>query len=147
VRRALVPLLTGCALAVTAFVAADESPDSQPVALLRLSAKQVAAGVGWSWGDGTLEFDGKTYPVTVDGLTIGAAGIKELTANGDVYHLSKLEDFEGTYAGVGQGTTVGGGGTRAILRNAKGVEVRVLATSRGVSFTLGVSGVKLAFKK
>jgi hypothetical protein len=35
-----------------------------------LESKSVALGVGVSWGDGVLEYRGKKYPFTIDGLSV-----------------------------------------------------------------------------
>lgn len=60
------------------------------------------------------------YPITVDGLSAGSVGATDITASGKVYHLKKLEDFEGNYAAVRTGATVGGGGSVATMRNQNG---------------------------
>ena len=75
----------------------------------KLAAARWRAGVGYSWGSGTLTYKGVKYPITVDGLSAGSVGATDITASGKVYHLKKLEDFEGNYAAVGAGATVGGG--------------------------------------
>ncbi len=35
-----------------------------------LESKSIALGVGVSWGDGVLEYKGKKYPFTVEGLSV-----------------------------------------------------------------------------
>ena len=129
------------ALCLTAY----EKP--VPDAKLTLSATQVAAGVGFAWGTGKLTFDGKDYAVSVEGITVGAVGIASATAEGDVYHLRKLEDFAGNYTGAAAGTTVGGGRAGLVMRNQNGVEIRLTATTKGVSLTIGSTGVTLSLKK
>jgi hypothetical protein len=64
-----------------------------------------------------------------------------------VYHLTKIEDFDGNYTAVAAGATIGGGAGVLTMQNQNNVEVTLKATTRGVSLTLGVSGVKLAVKK
>jgi hypothetical protein len=34
----------------------------------------MAAGVGFSWGNRVLTYDGKAYPVQVEGLSVGEVG-------------------------------------------------------------------------
>ena len=120
---------------------------SLPDATLQLNQGSVAAGIGFSWGGGTLTYRGKRYPVSVDGLTVGSVGISRASASGSVYHLRKLEDFNGTYTAVGAGATVGGGGSIATMQNQNGVRITLRSTSRGVKFTLGASGVSLNIKQ
>ena len=118
-----------------------------PDATLQLNQGSVAAGIGFSWGGGTLTYRGKRYPVSVDGLTVGSVGISRASASGSVYHLKKLEDFNGTYTAVGAGATVGGGGSISTMQNQNGVRVTLRSTSRGVKFTLGASGVTMNIKQ
>src|SRR6266498_3986467 len=44
---------------------------SEPDAILRLKGGSFAAGIGFSWGSGTLTYKGKDYPVSVNGLSVG----------------------------------------------------------------------------
>jgi hypothetical protein len=114
---------------------------------IRLSSNAIAAGVGVSWGSGTLTFKGKSYPISVDGLDVGSVGVSRVTASGSVYHLKSLADFDGNYTAAQAGAAVGGGGGVVAMQNQNGVVVKLTSTSRGVKFTLGASGVKMAVKK
>jgi len=66
--------------------------DWRPVATLELSQGSVAAGIGFSWGSGTLTYLGQKYPVKVRGLSVGEAGFTLATAKGTVFDLKKLEE-------------------------------------------------------
>ncbi|HKE12574.1 MAG TPA: DUF1134 domain-containing protein, partial [Myxococcota bacterium] len=106
-----------------------------------------AAGVGFSWGSGTLTYRGKQYPVRVNGLSVGDVGIVRATAKGDVYDLHKVEDFDGTYTAYAIGSTIGGGGSIATLRNQNGVVIKIVSTSQGLKLTLSASGVRMRIEK
>src|SRR5260370_18736194 len=54
----------------------------RPDATLQLSSGAVAAGVGITWGKGTLTYRGKQYPVSVSGLSVGKVAIPKVTASG-----------------------------------------------------------------
>lgn len=135
------------ALGLAGTNAGAEEKKDKPSATMTLEAKSVAAGVGFSWGGGKLHFDGKTHDIEIDGLTVGQVGASSISAKGDVYHLKKLSDFDGTYTAIAGGATVGGGGGGLAMRNQNGVVIELTATSQGVSLTAGVSGVKLSVKK
>jgi hypothetical protein len=77
-------------------------------------------GVGFSWGSGVLTYRGRTYPVQVEGLSVGEMGVTRATAKGEVSHLAKLADFAGNYAAVGAGATAGGGAGTTVMRNQNG---------------------------
>jgi hypothetical protein len=70
------------AAAVGALVAALAGVSSAQAkkATLTLSDGSIAAGIGFSWGKGTLAYAGKTYPVKVEGLSVGEVGITRATA-------------------------------------------------------------------
>ena len=135
-------------LGIVGGVSADtKQAAAKPDATLKLNANALAAGAGYSWGEGTLTYKGKKYPVTVDGLTIASVGANMVKATGKVYHLTKLDDFNGTYTAGTAGATIGGGADAAIMKNQNGVEITMTGTTKGVSLTLGASGVSLALKK
>jgi hypothetical protein len=129
------------ALASTTAIAKEK-----PSGTLRLSGKSVAAGVGWSWGHGTLNYKGKAYRFKVDGLEVGAVGASSISATANVYHLKQLQDFSGTYAAVAAGATAGGGANASAMRNQNGVVIHLKATSRGVELKAGVDGLKLTLE-
>lgn len=135
------------ALGLASAGANAEEAKEKPDATLHLESKSVAVGVGFSWGDGTLKYKGETYKVEVDGLTVGQVGATTVNATGEVFHLKKLADFDGTYAAISGGATVGGGGGALAMKNQNGVVIQITGTSQGLNLTAGVSGVKLAIKK
>ena len=136
-------IMAMCALGATAAKAKSGGPD----ATIQFSSGSVAAGIGFSWGSGTLRYKGKSYPIKVDGLTVGAVGVTRANATGSVYHLKRLEDFPGTYAAVGAGAAVGGGGSVASMQNQNGVVIKAKSTSQGVKLKLGVDGVTMSLKE
>jgi hypothetical protein len=123
--------------------AQDEVPDGA----VRISSGSVAAGVGFTWGGGVLTYQGKDYPFDVSGLSVADVGISKAEGAGVVYHLKKLEDFNGNYTGISAGATVAGGGGVVALKNQNGVVLNVVGTTQGLKFKLGVDGVKITLKQ
>ena len=139
---ALVAVLVGVILVAGTTLAQDK-----PDATLTLSAGHVSAGIGYSWGGGTLTYKGKKYNFSVDGLSVGAVGGASIKATGNVYDLKKLEDFNGNYTGVSAGVTIAGGGGGTALKNQNGVVLKLSGTTQGLKFKLGVDGVKVTLKQ
>jgi hypothetical protein len=128
-----VALLTG------AFaVAADKAPD----ATIRLSEGSVAAGIGWSWGHGELNFEGKTYRVKVEGLAVAEVGVTKAEATGNVYNLKSADDLNGVYAAAGAEGTAGKGAGVSSLRNDKGVVINLKSETKGANLKIAASGLK-----
>ena len=115
--------------------------------LIELTTGSVAAGIGFSWGEGKLTQAGKEYPLKVSGLAVGSVGITKASAYGKVYKLTNLKDINGTYTALGAGVTVGGGGSAVTMQNAKGVIIDLISTSEGVKFSLGSAGVTIELKE
>jgi len=133
----LVSLLLGLATA----------QDKKPAATLKLSEGTVAVGIGFSWGKGTLSFKGKTYPVKVEGLSVGEVGVNRATAVGNVYKLTKLADFDGNYVAGGAEVTVAGGAGVTAMKNQNGVVIELKSTTQGASLKLAAEGLKLKVVK
>ena len=137
-----VVIVAGLVTALGGLVAAQSETGT-----LRLSDGSVAAGVGFSWGKGTLTYAGKTYPVKVEGLSVGEVGLTRATAVGSVSNLKSVSDFSGNYVAAGAGATAAGGGDITVMRNQNGVVIEMKSTTQGASLKLGVDGVRLTLAK
>jgi hypothetical protein len=122
----------------TNAVAAEKAKPSGKVSL---ESTSIAAGVGVSWGDGKLSFKGKEYPFSVEGLSLVDWGISKAQATGDVYNLTDVSKFGGTYVAAEAGLTLGGGMGGMVLRNQNGVIMHLRSISRGAQLQLGTSGL------
>src|SRR2546428_5321706 len=117
VMRRLVIGLVGVGSLVVVLAGLAVAQGRKPDATLNLSSESVAAWIGVSWGNGTLSYNGKTYAVKIEGLSVGEAGATRATAKADVYNLLKVEDLSGTYPAVTAGGTVGGGRREDVPRD------------------------------
>jgi hypothetical protein len=142
VRSVLAVVAVGALLA-TAALAEEKTPDGT----VEFSGGSVAAGVGFSWGSGTLKYKGKDYPISIDGLTVGAVGASSVSLKGNVYNLKSIDQFDGNYTGVGAGATVGGGGSVLTMRNQNGVVIEAVSTTQGLTLAIGTGGAKIKVKQ
>jgi hypothetical protein len=127
----------------TISVAAQKATPSGKVTV---ESTSIAAGVGISWGDGKLTLKGKTYPFSVDGLSLVDWGISKVSATGDVYNLSDPAKFAGTYVAAEAGLTLAGGMGGMVLRNQDGVIMHLRSVSQGAQLQLGTSGLIIKMK-
>ena len=139
-RLMMAVVVVGSAVAVLAGLAAAAQSRT---GTLKLTEGSVAAGIGYSRGKGTLTYGGKTYPVKVDGLSVGEVGVTRATALGTVKNLEKVADFSGTYVAVGAGATAAGGADVTVMRNQNGVVVEMTSTTQGASLKLGADGIRM----
>jgi hypothetical protein len=136
-------MMTACLFLSGPAVAQDREPD----ATIELTQGQVAVGIGWSWGEGTLTYQGQKYPVTVKGLSVIDVGITKATAFGKIYGLKKLGDFDGNYTAATAEGTLGGGAGATRMQNQNKVVIDLYTTTQGINLKLAPSGVQLMIKK
>jgi hypothetical protein len=117
-----------------------------PSATLRIESTSVAAGIGVSWGRGTLHFRDSEFRFSVSGLSVADVGVARVTATGEVFGLAELAKFPGTYQGVDVGVAVGGGTSGIALRNEHGVQLRLRAVQQGIRFSLASKGMTVTLE-
>ena len=132
----------GCLAVLSVAIAAEPAPTGT----VKLTSKAVAIGVGVTWGDGTLSFDGRNYPFSVEGLSVVDLGVSNITTSGEVFNLKRVSDFSGNYAAGEAGIAIAGGQTDTIMKNENGVVLRLHGTQQGARLTLAAQGVKLTIK-
>jgi hypothetical protein len=125
----------------------EESPDAVSGAesdgSLNLAGGTVAAGIGYSWGHGTLSYGGQSHPFKITGVSIVDVGAASISASGRVYNLKNLADFNGNYVAVTAGIAVAGGGSAAYLKNEHGVVIKLHSSDVGLRFALAADGLKV----
>ena len=140
-RKTLIAVGMGLGLVLSQPV---PSSAQTPDAVIELSGGSVAAGVGFSWGSGTLIFQGKRYPLKVSGLSLASVGVTEYTETGSVTGLKTAQDINGVYTAVAAGATLAGGGNVAAMENQNGVTIHMTATTVGLNLTLAAEGVQIS---
>ena len=124
---------------------AAQAPDGT----VKITHRSVSEGIGLSWGEGVLTYKGKDYPFTFHATgRLREVDVKTTAAelSGQVFNLKNVEDFGGNYKSV-EGEKPVGGGTRATIKNQKGVSVSLMSTVEGRKFTVAREGMDIEFKK
>jgi len=135
------PLLLMMALVTTAASAQSDAPSGK----VSIETTSIAAGIGLSWGHGKLNFNGREYRFSIDGVTIIDFGMSKSSAVGEVYNLTNMAKFEGTYVAAEASFTLGGGMGGVALRNSNGVVMHLSSVSQGARLQLGSSGMNIKF--
>ena len=116
-----------------------------PVAFVEMHEVQAAYIGSGAGGGGTLFFDGKQYPFGLGAAGIGGIGLSTVEATGDVYNLTRVDQFPGTYGqaryGFALGTESGGD---LWLQNEQGVILHLKAKREGLMLTLGGDAVVIS---
>ena len=147
-RRILIGIsIAGSVLMLSSFLlVAAQAPDGT----LKIVSRLVAPGVGLSWGDGVLIYQGQEYPFTfqANGLFRDVdAAMTAAELSGQVFNLKNPSDFSGNYQKVEAANSESGAGTRASLKNQNGVVVNLESSIEGRKFNLSREGLNIEFKK
>ena len=134
-----VPLLALGLLLAQLYSSSAQTPDG----VIELSGGAVAIGIGYSWGSGTLIFQGTRYPLKVSGLSVASVGVTNYTAAGSVEGLKTPQGINGVFTAVMAGATLGGGGNISAMKNQNGVVIHLTSTTQGLSLSLAAEGLKI----
>lgn len=151
-RFAMVPSLVGLLVAISVGAApalgqATKKEDLNKSATLEIDQIQVALFYSGNLGGGKLHYNGKTYNFTVGGLGLGGIGASKMEAVGQVYNLTKLEDFPGAYGQARYGFAAGTESAGSMwLQNPSGVVIELKTKREGLALSLGADAVYIAFK-
>jgi hypothetical protein len=148
--------LVATALVSTVAVAEGAPSAASPVAegsipsgYVWLSGGVIAVGIGYSWGHGTLynSKDQKEYKFKISGVSVADVGGAGITAEGEVYNLTRPADLSGDYSAVTAGVTVIEGGSVAYLKNDKGVVIKLHSQTGGLRFNLSANGMHVRLQQ
>ena len=142
-----VPVFAAFALFVLLAVCVTHDVHGQsptPSGKISIESNSIALAVGVNWGDGRLIFKGKHQLFAVNGLTLVDIGIAKASAVGEVYNLTDISQFEGTYLAGEAGFDLAGG---IAMRNKNGVVMHLRGDSEEALLQLAPSGVTIKFRK
>jgi hypothetical protein len=123
----------------------EGQPPSGSVVMHQVQAAYIASGSG---GGGDLYYQGVDYPFTVGGVGIGGFGASTIEARGDVYNLTNLAQFPGTYAEARYGFAFGQKSAGDLwLKNDNGVVIHLKAERTGLMLSLGGSAVVISMNQ
>ena len=80
-------------------------------------------------------YDGSVHALKVSGLSFGDVGISSVELSGEVYQLTDPKDLAGPYVAAAAGAAMGKGVSNIVLRNPKGVVMRLESKQEGVRLT------------
>jgi hypothetical protein len=117
-----------------------------PSGKISIESNSIALAVGVNWGDGRLTFKGKRALFAVNGLTLVDVGIAKASAVGEVYNLSDISQFEGTYLASEAGFDLVGGMGGISMSNKNGVLIHLRGDSEEALLQLGRSGMTVKLR-
>ena len=135
-------------LALVAFAAATLSSashaDEGTVSLVIYKAGWIIGGSG---GSGTLNFRGRSYPLSSGGLDYGLVfGGSKTVLRGRVSNINRPSDVAGVYGAAGAGLAVGSGARAIVLTNQKGAVLELAGRQTGLMANADLSGLAITLK-
>jgi hypothetical protein len=120
---------------------------SQTSAAFWLEGGMTCAGAGFVWGNGEISYRGRDHAFRLSGLSIADIGATSVCANGSVTHLGRLSDFSGSYSASISEPAVAGSDPVTLLKNERGVVMRLTATDAAWRINLQVNGLRVRLKQ
>ena len=131
------------AVMMTAVVSAPVFADSGTI---RMTISKAGFIVGVGGGSGALIFHGRSYPLTISGLSVGTIGAAQAQLAGHVRNLRSPDDIAGAYSAITASVAVAGGGKVATLQNAKGVILELRGKQVGFELSAALSGLEISLR-
>jgi len=142
--RKLFGLVAGTLLLVSNNLSALAA---EPAGTIKITTRMVAPGIGLSWGDGILTYQGQEIPFTFQANGLFRNVDENVTAaelSGEVFNLQSPADFSGNYQKLDEKDA--DTGSSATMKNEKGVVISLVSTVAGRKFNLSREGLKVELK-
>ncbi len=103
--------------------------------------------IGGSGGSGTFNFHGRTYPISIGGLSYGFTfGASDTRFRGTVSNIRRPSDVAGVYAAANAGAAVGVGAQAIILTNQNGAVLTLSGRSVGAIVSADLNGLAVSIR-
>ena len=139
-RAALIALtaLTGASLSSAARA------DSGAVSITVIKAGWIIGGSG---GSGVLNFRGRSYPLSIGGISYGIVfGAAKTVLHGRVSNIVRPSDVAGVYGAAGAGLAIGRGASGIVLTNQKGAVLELTGRQVGLLANADLSGLAITLR-
>jgi hypothetical protein len=141
-KKVITAIFVGLCLVVAGTASAQTS--NIPSGTVTIDETQFGFIIGGSVGGGVLTYKGKSHQFKIGGISLGAnVGISKVAASGQVFDLTDISKFPGTYAKLDGSATLGGGVGGTVLKNEHGVVMKLQSTQEGLQFNLSANGVQV----
>jgi hypothetical protein len=133
------------AWAVVVLLAGSSAPADAGTGTLRISFAKAGLFVGAGTARGTLHFQGRTYPLSIKGVSVGTVGVALTRLTGHAYNLRHAADIVGSYSAVSAGIAVAAGAKVARLRHSNGVVyLQLEGPQAGLEFSTAAAGMTIS---
>ncbi len=136
------------ALAAIALASTVSSPAFADSGTVRISFLKAGWVIGGTIGSGTLTFRGRSYPLSIGGLSYGLTfGGSQTNLRGTVSNIFNPRDVEGVYGAGSAGAAIIRGPQAVILTNQKGAVMQLSGTQTGLILNLDLNGMGVTLRR
>jgi len=115
---------------------------------VRISFIKAGWVIGGTIGSGTLTFRGRTYPLSIGGLSYGLTfGGSQTNLRGRVSNIFRPTDIEGVYGAGSAGAAVIRGPQAVILTNQRGAVMELSGSPTGLIVNLDLNGMAVSLRR
>lgn len=142
------PKLRTAAIAATAVAVMGMSTAAHAdSARVRFNVVKAGFVFGGSGGSGTITFHGRTYPISIGGLSYGfTVGLSQTQFTGRVTNIRRPSDIAGVYAAAGAGAALGVGGQAIVLTNPNGAVLTLAGRQVGAIVSADLNGMAISMR-
>ena len=135
------------ALAALGTVGVYSAADAATGAV-RFNVLKAGFVIGGSGGSGVLNFQGRSYPISIGGISYGFTfGASETRFRGTVSNIRKPSDIAGVYAAAAAGAAIGPAGAQAIvLTNQNGAVLTLSGRQAGAIVSADLNGMAVSLR-
>jgi hypothetical protein len=136
-------------IALVAFAALAAASSTALADSGRIYIEVVKGGwfIGASGGRGTLTFNGRRYPLSIGGASVGLVfGAAKQDLSGRVYNIRRPSDVAGVYGALGAGVAAGPGVGAIRLQNEKGAILELQGRQVGLMANADLSGLAISLR-
>jgi hypothetical protein len=143
-----ISLRTALTAVVALFLLALPPAARADVGTIRLNFVKAGFVIGGAAGSGTMTFRGRTYRISIGGLSYGFTfGGSQTYLQGRVSNIFRPQDIEGVYGAAGAGGTIIRGPQAIILTNQRGAVLELSGVQTGLMVNLDLSGMGLSLSR
>jgi hypothetical protein len=103
--------------------------------------------IGGSGGSGVMRCAGRSYPITIGGVSWGIMfGASETRFRGTASFVGSPYNVAGVYGAGGAGAAVGVGAQAIVLRNEKGATLSLVGRQVGLQINADLSGLAISMR-
>ena len=137
-------ILAGALMMVAASI--ESRAQTGTTGTVRIQIVKAGFIVGVGGGSGTLTYNGKSYRLSIGGVSLGTIGVATVNLQGTARNLRTAADIAGTYGAASASLAIVGGAKVAKLKNEKGVVLELHGVQLGLEASLSLSGMTIALQ-